>query len=136
MKIKSEKIIYRTIVVVLLIGFICFGIYMKRVHDYQQTVKNMTFENIKLSDVKDGTYIGNCNVNLISAKVEVVVNSGKITNINILEHKNERGQKAEKVIDEVLNEQKIDVDAISGATNSSKVIKKAIEDALKQGLIK
>lgn len=136
MKIKSKKIIYCTIVVVLLIGSICFGIYMKRVHDYQQTVKNMTFENIKLSDIKDGTYIGNCNVNLISAKVEVVVNSGKITNINILEHKNERGQKAEKVIDEVLNEQKIDVDAISGATNSSKVIKKAIEDALKQGLIK
>lgn len=136
MKVKSKKIVYRTIVVFLLIGLICFGIYMKRVHDYQQTVKNMTFENTKLSDVKDGTYIGNCNVNLISAKVEVVVNGGKITNINILEHKNERGQKAEKIIGKVLNEQKIDVDAISGATNSSKVIKKAIEDALKQGVIK
>lgn len=32
---------------------------------------------------------------------------------------------------EIIEEQKIDVDTISGATNSSTVIKKAVENALK-----
>ncbi|WP_227835506.1 MULTISPECIES: FMN-binding protein [unclassified Clostridioides] len=36
-------------------------------------------------------------------------------------------------MDKVLNKQKVDVDAVSGATNSSKVIKKAIENALIKG---
>jgi uncharacterized protein with FMN-binding domain len=37
-------------------------------------------------------------------------------------------------VDQIVSEQKIDVDAISGATNSSKVIKKAVENALENGL--
>lgn len=46
-------------------------------------------------------------------------------NIDILEHKNERGKPGEAVINEIVDEQKLDVDTISGATNSSKVIKKS-----------
>lgn len=38
---------------------------------------------------------------------------------------------AETIIDKIIDEQKIDVDAVSGATNSSTVIKKAVENALK-----
>ena len=58
----------------------------------------------------------------------------EIEKIRILEHKNERGQVAETIVDQIVSEQKIDVDAISGATNSSKVIKKAVENALENGL--
>ncbi|MCC0645101.1 MULTISPECIES: FMN-binding protein [unclassified Clostridioides] len=133
MKVSKKKIIYRIIVIVLLIGLACLGIYLKQVKDYKQTVKNMTFKKVNISDIADGTYVGECNVNIISAKVEVTVKSGKISSINLLEHKNERGKTAEKVIDKVLNKQKVDVDAVSGATNSSKVIKKAIENALIKG---
>ena len=67
----------------------------------------------------------------IYAKVEVEIIEGKIVSLNLLEHRNERGKRAENIIDIVLSEQKIDVDAISGATNSSNVIKKAIENAIK-----
>ncbi|MCC0661293.1 FMN-binding protein [Clostridioides sp. ZZV14-6154] len=133
MKVSKKKIIYRIIVIVLLIGLVCLGIYLKQVKDYKQTVKNMTFKKVNISYIADGTYVGECNVNIISAKVEVTVKSGKISSINLLEHKNERGKTAEKVIDKVLNKQKVDVDAVSGATNSSKVIKKAIENALIKG---
>ena len=38
------------------------------------------------------------------------------------------------VINEIVDEQRINVDAVSGATNSSIVIKKAVENALKSGL--
>lgn len=57
--------------------------------------------------------------------------NGEIANINILEHRHERGKTAEVIADSIVDEQKIDVDAISGATNSSTVIKKAVENALK-----
>ena len=53
-----------------------------------------------------------------------------MTDIIMLEHKQERGKAAEAVISDMLAEQKIDVDAVSGATNSSTVIKKAVENAL------
>ena len=53
-----------------------------------------------------------------------------MANIDILEHKNGRGSPAEVVTDRIIEKQKIDVDAISGATNSSIVIKKAVENAL------
>lgn len=67
---------------------------------------------------------------VIYAKVEVTVSDGKMTDIAILEHRQERGKAAEAVISDMLAEQKIDVDAVSGATNSSTVIKKAVENAL------
>ncbi|MCI8299875.1 MAG: FMN-binding protein, partial [Lachnospiraceae bacterium] len=43
---------------------------------------------------------------------------------------NGRGSRAEVVVDRIIEEQKIEVDAVSGATNSSTVIKKAVENAL------
>ena len=84
----------------------------------------------KISDIPDGVYIGEYDVNVIYAKVEVTVENGEITNIIILEHRNERGKPAEAVINKIVEDQKIDVDAVSGATNSSTVIKKAVENAL------
>ena len=44
---------------------------------------------------------------------------------------NGRGKPAEIVADRIIQEQRIDVDAVSGATNSSVVIKKAVENAFK-----
>ena len=65
-------------------------------------------------------------------KVKVMVQNGVIKSIDILNHKNERGKSAEIVADRMIEEQKIDVDTVSGATNSSTVIKKAVENALKK----
>ena len=73
-------------------------------------------------------------MNFIYAKVEVTVEDGEIVSINILEHRHERGKAAEAITNKIVDEQKIDVDAISGATNSSTVYKKAVENALKNGL--
>ena len=97
-------------------------------------IKETTFDEINISDVSDGVYIGEYDVNFIYAKVEVTVQNGEITDIIILEHRHEHGKAAETVINEIVDEQRIDVDAVSGATNSSIVIKKAVENALKSGL--
>lgn len=130
MRLSKRGIITSIIIMVLLIGLTCFAVYMKSVTDYKNSVKELTIEEIDVSTVPDGTYIGECNVNFIYAKVEVLVENGKMKAINILEHKQERGLAAEVVVDRIVEEQRIDVDSISGATNSSVVLKKAVENAL------
>ena len=131
MRMSKKKVVLLVIMLLLLIGLVWGIIYLKSVSDYKQAVKETTFEEINISDISDGVYIGEYDVNFIYAKVEVTVQNGEITNINILEHRHERGKTAEVIADSIVDEQKIDVDAISGATNSSTVIKKAVENALK-----
>ena len=134
MRISKKKIISVIILLLLLIGLICGAVYLKKVADYKRAVVETTIGEIDIADVSDGIYIGEYDVNFIYAKVEVTVEDGEIVSINILEHRHERGKAAETVIEKIIEEQKINVDAVSGATNSSTVIKKAVENALKGGL--
>ena len=133
MKIFKKKILLSLILLLFLGGLVLGILYLKDVADFKQAVEEITFEEINISDVSDGVYIGEYDVNFIYAKVEVTVENGEIKSVNILEHRQERGKAAESVTDKIVDEQKIDVDAIAGATNSSTVIKKAVENALKLG---
>lgn len=126
-----KKIILLVVIFLFLVGLISGAVYLKNVADYKRAIKETTFSEINISDVSDGVYIGEYDVKFIYAKVEVAVQKRKITDIHILEHRHERGKSAETIINKIIDEQKIDVDAISGATNSSTVIKKAVENALK-----
>ncbi len=131
MRMSKKKVALFAVMLLLLIDLVWGIIYLKSVADYKQAVKETTYEDIHISDIPDGVYVGEYDVDFIYAKVEVTVQNGEITNINILEHRHERGKTAEVITDSIVDEQKIDVDAISGATNSSTVIKKAVENALK-----
>ena len=126
-----QKTVSAILTFTVLIGLITLATYLKRVADYKQTVSEISIEEINILDIPDGVYVGECDANYIYTKVEVTVHSKKITSIRIIEHKNERGRAAEAVLEEIISEQRIDVDAISGATNSSIVLKKAVEKALK-----
>ena len=107
-------------------------VYFMDFREYQRSVESITFENIVLSDVEDGTYVGEYDAGYIYAKVEVTIEDGRIFSINLIEHRNEKGKTAEVILDNIVAVQEIDVDAVSGATNSSNVIKKAIENAVTQ----
>ena len=130
MKLYRKKIFMLTTLLLFLVVLIFTAVYLKSVADYKKAVKETTFSDIDIGNIPDGTYIGEYDVNFIYARVEVTVRDGAITNIDILEHKNERGKAAEIVTDRIIAEQKTDVDAVSGETNSSTVIKKAVENAL------
>ena len=125
-RISKKKTVLFVIAFLLFVGFVFGILYIKSVADYRQAVRETTFEDINISDIPDGVYVGEYDVDFIYAKVEVTVQNGEITNINILEHRHERGKTAEVITDSIIDEQKIDVDAISGATNSSTVIKKRL----------
>ena len=130
MKLSQKRILLFAVIFLFLIGLIFTAVYLKSVADYKKAVRETVFSDINISNVPDGVYCGEYDVDFVYAKVEVTVQNGVITNIDILEHKNGRGKPAEVVVDRIMEEQKIDVDAVSGATNSSVVIKKAVEKAL------
>ena len=98
---------------------------------YKNTVDNIEITDMTAEGVSDGTYEGESDAGFV--RVKVTVKEEKIVDIVLVEHKNGRGKRAEKVVDEVLTEQTTNVETVSGATNSSLVILQAIERALEKG---
>jgi uncharacterized protein with FMN-binding domain len=87
-----------------------------------------------LSRVLDGTWVGQYTAGPVRVKVAVGVAAGRITSFSILEHRNGRGKAAEALAPLVVERQSIALDAIAGATYSSKVILKAGQIALESGI--
>ncbi|MGI6701766.1 MAG: FMN-binding protein [Christensenellales bacterium] len=96
-----------------------------------KALNEMTLEDIDLSEIPDGEYQGDYSVFPVSVKVKVTVTSHEITAIEIVEHDNGRGGAAEEITQDIIEAQSLDVDSITGATYSSRVILKAVENALK-----
>jgi len=111
------------IVVHILCGVVSFGQYTAKMNAVEIT-------DMSAAGIPDGSYIGECDVGYIYAKVRVDVSNEIITDVVIIEHRNERGSAVEVITEDMVREQDARVDAVSGATNSSRVIMKAAENAL------
>lgn len=130
---KQKMFWHRMLTIVLLIMIVLHVIvYMIDFKNYQKQISNIEIGEVEISTIADGTYIGEYDAGYIYAKVQVTVEDGEMKKVEILEHRNERGQKAEGIVERIAGEQSLDVEAVSGATNSSLVIKKACENALKK----
>lgn len=121
-----KKIIFIGLALVFIISM---GVGAMIMNENKQ-ISKIEINDVPLDTVEDGVYEGSYETNMISAKVEVEVKDNKIEKIVILEHKTGKGKKAEVIVNDIIKQQTIDVDVISGATGSSKVIKKAVEKAL------
>lgn len=95
---------------------------------------SLWYQSIYLSKVADGTYTGSEDGTLVKATVEVTVKDHIITDITILEHQCGTGKSAEVIVKDIVEKNSFDVDAISGATYSSNVIKVAAYNALKNNM--
>jgi hypothetical protein len=83
--------------------------------------------------LKDGVYVGEAMSGPVWAMVEVRIQDRRISDIRLLEHRNWRGEAAEKVIPaRIIEAQSTCVDAVSGATTSSIAVMNAVEDAVKK----
>lgn len=100
---------------------------IREMKEFSQTA---VFTDPQLQDLDDGLYTGEFEKGLVAAEVEVHVRDHAIESIEILRHDNGRGRKAERIVDDIVARQSLQVDIISGATYSSKVILKAVENAL------
>jgi len=117
------------IVVIGLIGSIAYITYQNIDRNLNNLLKQ-EIEDISLSRVDDGKYVGETFP--ITVKLEVEIENHKIKNIVILKHENGQGRPAESIIQSVIESNSIDVDVISGASYSSKVILNAISNAINQ----
>lgn len=126
-----KRVIITGIIIILgLATIFIIGLSIK-LHEFSKEISQIEIENIDVSTIEDGEYIGEYYLSeSVGAKVEVTVNNNEIVNIDFIEHKCARGKKAEAITINVIDSQSLDVDAISGATGSSTVILKAIENAL------
>lgn len=97
---------------------------------YKADIAAMEIGEINLDQVQDGTYEGSYDAGLVRVRLQVSVAGHRITGIELLEHENGKGGPAEALIPKVIEAQSLDVDIVSGATSSSKVILKSIELAL------
>lgn len=93
--LNVKKILLGVVCLVVITVIIVGGKYLISVRNYQKTIKGLTINNVDLSKIPDGKYTGSYDVNLISAKVSVTVKNHKIENIDLLEHKTDRGKPAE-----------------------------------------
>lgn len=90
----------------------------------------MEMSNLNLANIEDGTYVGSYSMFPVTAEVKVTVQDHLITSIELTKHNHGKGAAAEVIPSKVVEAQSLQVDAVSGATYSSKVIMKAIENAL------
>ena len=131
---KRKRIVIISIVLLALFAAALFmrGMYVS-IEANLKALSGMAIAQIDFNQVANGTFTGSYTVFPVSAKVSVTVKDHKVTAIELLEHKNGQGTKAEAIPDRVLSAQSLQVDSVAGATYSSKVILKAIENALLTG---
>ena len=130
---RRKKAFLIAISMFLIIGLFAGGLYLKSIGDYKAKVAALTFDEIDLTKVDDGVYEGQCDTGVVRARVQVTVRDHQMESIELLEHENGRGTPAEVILDQMVQNQTTAVDAVSGATCSSKVIRKAVENALAEG---
>lgn len=98
--------------------------------EYQEAMAEM-----EGSGYEDGTYTGEAQGFGGPVSMEVVVEDGKITEVNVLSADKEDGAyftMAEDIIPAIIEAQSAEVDTISGATFSSTGIKDAVAIALEK----
>ena len=94
-------------------------------------VKAFDTAPVNIAEIKDGIYEGCSETTLVKVQVRVTVSDGRLDNIEILKHECGKGLPANALVDEMVSRNDIDVDAVSGATVSSEVIKDAVRNALR-----
>lgn len=128
---RRKPVIVLTILAVIIAG-VYFGMksYIKTIETNLNQITKTSMSDIDISKAADGIYTGSCHAFPVTAEVKVTIKDHKVCDIELVKHVNGRGAPAEAIADKVVESQTLAVDAVSGATHSSKVILKAIENAL------
>ena len=94
-------------------------------------IREYELPKLDLSQNQDGIYKGQFSYKNTAYIVEVIIKKHEITDIKILSsQENKYDKKALAVLGRVIEKQSLDVDAVSGATTSSKFYLIAIYNAL------
>ena len=127
----KERIKQKTVVMIVA-PFIIIGIGLTAVNTIElNKIRNLPIKSINLESVDDGIYSGEAEAGSYVYKVKVEVQNHRIVNIESIDNrKSTYVSYAEGVFTKIIKQQKVDVDAITGATTTSKAFMKAVENAI------
>jgi uncharacterized protein with FMN-binding domain len=130
-KRNTKRIVNRKIVISLslIIGLI---LITNVILQYTQLnyYRNLPVNEINLESLDDGSYIGEVDY-AYTYKVKVSVEDHKIKDIKFIQNRDSHyARLAEGIKYKIINEQKINIDAVTGATTTSQIMLKAVEAAL------
>lgn len=130
---RKQPVFLITLAVIIVIVY--FGVttvksYVKTIGANLEQLAATSISDVDISEAANGVYIGSYHVFPVTAEVKVTIKDHRISNIELTKHINGRGTSAEVIPARVVESQTLAVDAVSGATYSSKVILRAIENAL------
>ena len=114
--------------VLILSGFVGFQVFSASI---RRSLANIENAEINLYNVADGVYSGHSELGPVSVDVEVHVTDHKLAKVDLVRHACGLGRPAEAITEKMVEQNTFDVDAISGATVSSEVIKNAVNKALR-----
>lgn len=120
------KKVFPFLAAILITAFLCFAAFA-----FLLRPQALEISTVDLNTMADGEYIGECQNKILIAVVKVRIQNHEIIDIEVLEHKASYMGQAERIAGEVCDKQTLEVDAISGATFTSRTVLKAIENALK-----
>ena len=132
-----KKTIISVICLVVVVGLFFGGRLLIDTMRYRRIISEIELRTPNLAQVQDGTFSGSFDAILVAADVAVTVENHRIVDIVINEHYHgnwDAAPEAEVVIVDVVESQSLYVDTVSGATNSSLVILKAVQLALESGV--
>lgn len=123
------------IFLIILCVVLTFVLYMqRRTRNYYKEAAKLPFYNVQPADVADGTYRGKTYTRFLHVQLDVTVESGKLTKIEIIENEGTGGKKITPLLDEMIAQNTSVVPALNGDELASIVFIACVDDALHKGI--
>ena len=124
---QKKTILIAAVILIPLIGYM---VYADKMLD---RYRNMEIEDTVLSGLNDNVYRGEYLCGSFTYKVDVIVKNEMMTGINVRANRDSTYARfSEGVINKILLKQNANVDAIVGATTTSKCLMKTVEKAFQK----
>lgn len=128
MKTNSSAFKYICIFLCLILVFVSYSINRKR--SQIKELKNLSLQNIEISNIADGTYTGYANTSFLKVKLELIVQNGTLQDVKILMNEGSVGQNVAPITQAMVKENKIIVSPIPDEEIASVVFMAAASNAL------
>lgn len=112
----------------ILSGFVGFQVFSASIKKSLASLENAA---INMNNIADGVYSGHSELGPVIVDVEVHVTNHKLAKVDLVRHACGLGRPAEAITEKMVEQNTFDVDAVSGATVSSEIIKNAVNQALR-----
>ena len=127
---KKRSIVLLVLLMVVVVGVVGVRGFIRKSEVALNQLSVLSIANPDLSKIADGIYEGSYEAFPVKVVVTVGIADHRIVSVDLEEHRNGQGKPAESLLPQIVATQSVELDVVAGATYSSKVILKAVEQAL------